>query len=196
MPEHVCPPWMSFTLTNVFRRMTQDPDRILGRFIRPGDVVLDIGCGPGFFTVPMARMAGETGSVVAVDIHPGMLERTRKRAARAGVSGRVRLHLAEKDRLGLDIRADFALAFWMAHEVPDPGLLFAGIRAALKPEGRLLLVEPKMHVAEVSFAGLVGAAEGAGFLREGEERIRLSRAAVLRRTAAAGLRSAPDERDR
>jgi len=188
MPEHVCPPWMSFTLANFFRRMTQDPDRILGRFIRPGDVVLDIGCGPGFFSVPMARMAGETGTVVAVDIHPGMLERTGKRAARAGVSGRVRLHLAEKDRLGLDVRADFALAFWMAHEVPDPGRLFAGIRAALKPEGRLLLVEPRMHVAEDAFAGLVGAAEGAGFVCEGKEYIRLSRAVVLR-LAAPGART-------
>ena len=196
MHEHVCPPWLSFTLTNVFRRIAQDPDRILGRFIRPGDVVLDIGCGPGFFTIPMARMAGETGSVVAVDIHSGMLEKTRKRAVRAGVSGRIRLHLAEKDRLGLDVRADLALAFWMAHEVPDPGRLFAEIWAALKPEGRLLLVEPRMHVAEDAFAGLVGAAEGAGFFREGEERIRLSRAVVLRRSAAADPRSAPDYRDR
>jgi ubiquinone/menaquinone biosynthesis C-methylase UbiE len=180
MAEHVCPPWLSFTLTNIFRRIAQDPDRILGRFIRPGNIVLDIGCGPGYFTVPMARMAGETGSVVAVDIHPGMLERTRKRAERAGVSGRIRLHLADRDRLGLDVRADFALAFWMAHEVPEPGRLFADIRAALKPESRLLLVEPRMHVTEMAFADLVEAAAGAGFVREGEERIRLSRATVLR----------------
>ena len=180
MHEHVCPPWLSFTLTNVLRRLAQDPDRILGRFLRPGDVALDIGCGPGYFTIPMARMVGETGSVVAVDIHPGMLERTGKRAVRAGVSGRIRLHLADKDRLGLEARADFALAFWMAHEVPDPGRLFAEIRAALKPDGRLLLVEPRMHVTEAAFAGLVEAAEGAGFVRQGEESIRLSRAAVLR----------------
>jgi hypothetical protein len=84
----------------------------------------------------------------------------------------------------------------MAHEVPDPGRLFAGIRAALKPEGCLLLVEPRMHVAEDAFAGLVGAAEGAGFVREGEEHIRLSRAAVLRPSVVAGPRFAPDECDR
>jgi ubiquinone/menaquinone biosynthesis C-methylase UbiE len=181
MAEHVCPPWLSFTLTNVFRRLAQDPDRTVGPFVRPGDVVLDVGCGPGFFAVPLARMVGENGRVVAVDIHPGMLERTRRRAVRAGAGDRVRLHLASRTSLGLDPgeRADLALAFWMAHEVPDTVRLFAEIGAALKPEGRLLLVEPKLHVPGPSFEALLGLSEGAGFVRQGEPRIRLSRAAVL-----------------
>jgi ubiquinone/menaquinone biosynthesis C-methylase UbiE len=181
MAEHVCPPWLSFTLTNVFRRLAQDPDRILGPFVRPGDVVLDVGCGPGFFAVPLARMVGQSGRVVAVDIHPGMLERTRRRADRAEVGDRVRLHLASRTSLGLDPgeRADLALAFWMAHEVPDTERLFAEIGAALKPDGRLLLVEPKLHVPGPSFAALIGLAEGAGFVRQGQPRIRLSRAVLL-----------------
>lgn len=181
MAEHVCPPWLSFTLTNVLRRLAQDPDRILGPFVRPGDIVLDVGCGPGFFAVPLARMVGEGGCVVAVDIHPGMLERTRRRAVRAGVGNRVRLHLASRTRLGLDPGegADLALAFWMAHEVPVPERLFAEIGAALRPDGRLLLVEPKLHVPGPTFAALIGLAEGAGFVRQGEPRIRHSRAAVL-----------------
>jgi ubiquinone/menaquinone biosynthesis C-methylase UbiE len=181
MAEHVCPPWLSFTLTNAFRRLAQDPDRIVGPFVRPGDVVLDVGCGPGFFTVPLARMVGDRGRVVAVDIHPGMLERTRRRAVRAGVGDRVRLHPASRAALGLDLaeRADFALAFWMAHEVSDPGRLFAEIGAALKPDGRLLLVEPKLHVPGPSFDALLGLAEGAGFVRQGEPRIRHSRAVIL-----------------
>lgn len=181
MAEHVCPPWLSFTLTNVFRRLAQDPNRILGPFVRPGDIVLDVGCGPGFFAVPLARMVGESGRVVAVDIHPGMLDRTMRRAVRAGAGDRVRLHLASRTSLGLDPgeRADLALAFWMAHEVPDPERLFVEIGAALKSSGRLLLVEPKLHVPGPSFAALIGLAEGAGFVRLGEPRIRLSRAAVL-----------------
>jgi ubiquinone/menaquinone biosynthesis C-methylase UbiE len=180
MGEHVCPPWLSFLLTNVFRRMAHDPDRILARFLNEGDVAVDIGCGPGFFTIPMARKVGENGLVVAVDIHPEMLEKTKKRAERAGVAGRIRLHLSRKDRLGVDPKADFALAFWMAHEVADRERLFAEILAALKPGGLLLLVEPRLHVSADLFAEIITAAESAGFERLGEEIIRLSRAVVLR----------------
>lgn len=109
-----------------------------------------------------------------------MLEKTRKRAERAGVAGRIRFHLSRKDRLAVDLKADFALAFWMAHEVADRERLFAEILAALKPGGLLLLVEPRMHVSESLFAEIVAAAESAGFERHGEEVIRLSRAVVLR----------------
>ncbi len=181
MGEHVCPTWLSFLLTNVFRRMAHDPDRILARFLKEGDVAVDVGCGPGFFTIPMARRVGEGGLVVALDIQQGMLEKTRKRAERAGVAGRIRLHLSRKDRLGVDLKADFALAFWMAHEVADCERLFAEILAVLKPGGLLLLVEPRMHVAGGPFAEIVAAAERAGFERHGDEAIRLSRAVVLRR---------------
>ncbi|MBP7706757.1 MAG: methyltransferase domain-containing protein [Candidatus Aminicenantes bacterium] len=198
MAEHVCPPWLSFTLTNAFRRRAQDPDRIVGPFVRTGDVVLDIGCGPGFFAVPMARMVGASGRVVAVDIHPGMLERTRRRAVRAGLGDRVKLHLAGRTAPGLDPaeRADLALVFWMAHEVPDPGRLFAEIGAALKPGGRLLLVEPKLHVPAAAFAALVARAGSAGFVPEGEPRVRLSRAAVLGLRPAVSLDPSAANRDR
>src|SRR5512135_861184 len=99
MTEPRCPAWLSFTLTNVFRRMAQDPVRILRPFLRDGDTALDIGSGPGFFTVPMARMVGEHGLVVAVDVQQEMLDRTRRRAERAGVAGRIKLHLAAADSL-------------------------------------------------------------------------------------------------
>ncbi len=56
MLKHRCPIWLSFTLTNVFRRLAHDPAAILGPFVRPGDTVLDFGCGPGFFTIPLARL--------------------------------------------------------------------------------------------------------------------------------------------
>jgi len=71
----------------------------------------------------------------------------------------------------------------MAHEVAEPKRLFAEILAALKPGGLLLLVEPRMHVSEGYFAEMVADAESAGFARQGEEAIRLSRAVVLRRPA-------------
>ncbi len=184
MTEPLCPAWLSFTLTNVFRRMAHNPARILCPFVREGATVLDIGCGPGFFTVPMARLAGEGGLVVAVDIQAGMLEKTRRKAERAGVARRVRLHLAEKNGLGLSVKADFALAFWMAHEVEDLDRFFAEILAALKPDGLLLLVEPLGHVPPRRFAEIVAAAASAGFESREAVAVRLSRAVVLRPAAA------------
>ena len=180
MAEPLCPPWLSFTLTNALRRMAHDPVRILGPFLREGDVAFDVGCGPGFFSVPMALLVGERGLVVAVDIQPAMLEKTRRRAERAGVADRVRLHLAAADRLGLDLKADFALVFWAAHEVWDPERFFGEIRAGLRAGGRLLLVEPRGHVTARRFDEIVSAAARAGFEGTEAPEIRLSRAVVLR----------------
>ena len=108
MAEPRCPAWLSFTLTNIFRRMAHDPVRILRPFIREGDTVIDVGNGPGYFTVPMARMVGDRGLVIAVDIQSKMLEKTRRRAERAGVAGRIRPVLATAKMLGLDIEVVYA----------------------------------------------------------------------------------------
>ena len=192
MPEPLCPAWMSFTLTNIFRRMAHDPVRILRPFLGEGDTALDVGCGPGFFTIPMARMVGDRGLVVAVDIQPRMLEKTRRRAERAGVAGRVRLHLADPGRLKLDVKADFALVFWTAHEVEDLERFFGEILAALKAEGRLLLIEPLAHVGQIRYGQIVSAALSAGFEAFETEPIRLSRAVVLRPAATSRSRREGD----
>jgi len=180
MAEHTCPPWMSFTLTNVFRRMAHDPNKILARFLKEGDTALDVGCGPGFFTIPMAKKVGESGLVIAADINEKMLERVRKRAAKAGVLSRIRLHLSQKDRLGIEQKVDFALAFWTIHEVPDRKRIFSEILHSLKPNGLLLFAEPRIHVTESRFKEMLAAAESAGLKVQAEEAICLSRAVVFR----------------
>ncbi len=180
MSEPLCPAWLSFTLTNVFRRLAHDPVRILGPFVREGNVALDIGCGPGFFTVPLARLAGDRGRVYAVDLQAAMLARTERRAARAGVLDRVRTVLADRASLRLPERADLALVFWVAHEVADPGRFFAEIRSALEPRGRLLLVEPRVHVSAPRYDEIVATAVQAGFEPGETPPVRISRAVVLR----------------
>lgn len=192
MAEPLCPAWLSFTLTNFFRRLAHDPVRILGPFVKDGDTALDVGCGPGFFTVPMARLVGPRGRVVAVDIQEKMLEKAKLRASRAGVEDRVILCLAGENGLDLDVKADFALAFWMAHEVDDLIRLFAEILAALKTGGRLLLVEPRAHVAEARYDEIVCAAAAAGFETGETPEIRLSRAVVLRPRAPSRSREEGD----
>jgi ubiquinone/menaquinone biosynthesis C-methylase UbiE len=192
MAEPLCPAWLSFALTNVFRRAVHDPARLLRPFVSEGDTVVDVGCGPGFFIIPMARLVGPRGRVVAVDIQPEMLEKTRRRAERAGVGDRVRLHLAGEKSLGLDVRADFALVFWMAHEVDDLVRLFRDILETLTPEGICLLVEPRAHVPAKRYEEIVAAAVAAGFEPHETERIRLSRAAALKPSLTSRTRAAAD----
>jgi len=117
---------MSWGLDNVFRTLLQSPKRIFGGYINPGDIVLDIGCGPGFFTRAMARMVGENGRVIAVDLQEEMLEKLRARAEKEGLLRRIRTVKASKESLNLAGQdpAVFALAFYVVHEVPDKARLF------------------------------------------------------------------------
>ena len=162
----------------------QNPEKILREFVRPGDACLDIGCGIGYFTIPLARLAGPSGRVTAVDLQAEMLAGVAKRAERAGLSERIRLHQADASGLQLEGSFDFVLAFWMVHEVPDQAALFRQIREVLNPGGRILLVEPIGHVRRADFERTLVTASDAGLAVSQTPRVRLSRAALL--TVAVG----------
>jgi ubiquinone/menaquinone biosynthesis C-methylase UbiE len=162
------------------RRLVQNPEKVLTGIVRPGDRCLDIGCGIGYFTIPLARLAGPSGSVVAVDIQREMLEGVRRRAEEAGLSSRVQLHLADSSEPLPGGTFDVALAFWMMHEVPDQERMLREIRRMLKAGGRFLLVEPKGHVNGAEFQKTVSLAEGVGFSKAGEPRLFFSRAVLMR----------------
>ncbi|MDX2512841.1 MAG: methyltransferase domain-containing protein [Desulfobacterales bacterium] len=160
--SHVCPHKFAFMLDNWIRRLLQNPEKILKGYINPGDTVMDVGCGPGFFTIDMAKMVGPEGRVIAVDLQAKMLTATLKKAARKGVAGQVVAHQCEADRIGFDEQVDFILAYYMVHETSDPPAFFKEAKAMLKESGRLLVVEPKMHVSKSVFEAMVGNAEKAG----------------------------------
>ena len=63
-------------------------------------IVADIGCGMGYFSIALAALVGDAGTVIAVDVQQEMPDRTRKRAERAGVARRIRPVLAAHDDLG------------------------------------------------------------------------------------------------
>jgi ubiquinone/menaquinone biosynthesis C-methylase UbiE len=179
--DRVCPAAHAGWLSTPLRRTVQDPRRILRGLVAEGDTVIDLGCGPGFFTLPMAVMAGVSGTVIAVDLQQEMLERLRVRADRAGLAARVRLHRCAADGLDLDCQADFALAFYMLHEVPSEAAFLGQVHAALKPNGRFLLVEPRGHVSPPDFEGSLAVARKAGFQVVSRPRLAFSRAALLTR---------------
>lgn len=176
---HVCQWWLIRSFDNLVRRLVQNPQRILAGLVRRGDACLDLGCGIGYFTIPMADMVGPSGSVTAVDLQPRMLAGVRRRARQAGLLDRIRLHEADASGMHLEGSFDFALAFWMVHEAPDPEALFGRLHLALRPAGRLLLVEPKGHVRRVAFERTVSSAERAGFLPTSRSPGPVSRAVLL-----------------
>ncbi len=166
MSGHVCPYWVGYFLINPLRRFLENPDKMLGRFVENGMTVLEPGCGMGFFTLPLARMVGPKGRVVAVEIQQKMIRKLKKRARRAGLLDRIELRQVGDDDLGVaDLagRVDFAAAIHVVHEVPDQASFFSDIKAALKPGGRFLVVEPKGHVSRDSFKQTKTVAETIGF---------------------------------
>ena len=184
MPKHVCPWWMGYLLASPLRRWMQNPEQLLAPYLREGITVLEPGPGMGFFTLPMARLVGSSGRIVAVDIQPKMLESLRRRAAKAGLLPRIEPRLAQPATMGLGDLAgavDFVLAFAVVHELPSAEVFFAEAAAALKPGGVLLLAEPAGHVDAVQFEIELAAAHAAGLAVTARPAIRRSLAAVLRK---------------
>jgi len=162
--DHVCPVSHAWGLDNLFRRLLQNPVKILAPYLNEGMTALDLGCGPGFFTIPMAEMVGESGRVIAVDLQDGMLKKLGKKIKGTQLENRIKLHKCEKDSINVPDKVNFALAFYMVHEVPDRTLFFREIFGLMKPNGLFLVVEPKMfHVSEREFKDTVNDAMAAGF---------------------------------
>jgi 2-polyprenyl-3-methyl-5-hydroxy-6-metoxy-1,4-benzoquinol methylase len=133
----------------------------------------------GYFSIPMARLVGPAGHVTAVDIQTKMLSALAERAQRQGVSERITTHLASPGSLDHHSRADFILAFWMVHEVPDQRGFLTEIYNLLKPDGLFLLVEPIVHVSKKSFLQTLTTAEDVGFFIKENPKIAISHSALL-----------------
>ena len=176
---HVCPWWLAYSFDNSIRSLFHKPEKMLGPYLKEGMTAIDIGCGMGFFSIGMAKIVGETGSVISVDLQPEMIEVVRKRAKKAGIYHRLRLHRCDKDDIGIKDRVDFALTFWMVHEVPEPQHFLKQVHSILKPGGKLLLVEPKMHTSFRRFKEIDASAGKAGLCPVEYPNIRFSRAALF-----------------
>lgn len=179
MRPHICPWWGGYFIDNRFRRLLHRPEQILAPYVKPGMTAMDFGSGMGYFAIPMARLVGDEGRVIAVDLQQEMLDVLYRRATKACVANRILCHRCEADSIGIQARVDFALAFYSAHEVPDLRRLMSQLRACLRHGGRLLLVEPVGHVSASDFRATVCLAEEAGLVLHDRPAICLSRAVLL-----------------
>ena len=172
-------------LDNRLRRFLYRPDRLAERYVKPGDRVLDFGCGPGFFTRGFAKRVGESGQVYSVDLQEEMLRILRGKLEPEGLLPRVTTHQCKPDSINLppDLNGTFDAAFtiFVVHEVPDPEKLFREIALLLRPGGTLFFSEPPFEVSGREFKKNVALAEEAGFLQIERRFFFVNRAVVLRK---------------
>lgn len=139
-------PW----LTRESRDREEDCNKLIAELkLAPGMTICDMGCGNGFYTLRIAKRLGPKGTVYAVDIQPEMLTLLRERAAEVKVKN-------VKPVLGTLINpeipegsCDLILCVDVYHEFSHPEHMLRAMRKALKPDGRLVLVEFRMEDPQV-----------------------------------------------
>jgi ubiquinone/menaquinone biosynthesis C-methylase UbiE len=124
------------------REQTEQPEKALGALaIEPGSTVADVGAGTGYFTLRIARRVGAQGHVVATDIEPRMLAVLTDRATKAHLSN-IETRVVTSDDPRLDAASlDLVLMVDVYHELAHPQAELAAVKRALRPGGRLALVE-------------------------------------------------------
>lgn len=167
------------------RRFLYHPDRLAEKYVKPGDRVIDFGCGPGFFTREFAKRVGEKGQVYSVDLQVEMLAIVRGKMEAESLGNRVTTHQCLPDSINLPAELngtfDFATAIFVVHEVPDPAKLFREIALLLKPGGMLFFSEPPILVSGREFREKIALAEEAGFRQATRGFYFVNRMVVLRK---------------
>ena len=177
--NRICPVERAGTLDSRIRRWIQNPKNILGPHIEEGMTVLDLGCGPGFFSIDMAQMVGQAGRVFACDLQDGMLQKLKLKIQGTRLDERITLHKCAENKIGLLENVDFILAFYMLHEVTNQEDFFSEITSILKPNGQILIVEPPFHVSKSAFEYTISIGQKAGLKLIERPKVLFSKTAVL-----------------
>lgn len=169
------------SLDSRFRRWLQNPWKILSPYIEEGMTVLELGCGPGFFTFDIAQMVGKSGRVIAADLQEEMLQKLIAKIKGTELEERIKLHKCEEDRIGISDRVDFVLAFYVVHELPSQEKFFEEMETILKPNGQVFIVEPPFRVSKRAFEETIRKARDAGFIPTQKSKVLLSKSVILKK---------------
>ncbi|HEY5124512.1 MAG TPA: class I SAM-dependent methyltransferase [Ignavibacteria bacterium] len=175
----ICPVELAGGLDNSFRRLLQNPQKILKPYIHEGMTVLDLGCGPGFFSVEIGKMLNDSGKVIAADLQEGMLEKVNKKIKGTVLENRITLHKCQEERVGVTENVDFVLVFYMIHEVPNQDNLLRELKSILNPDGKIFIIEPKFHVSKKSFEEMINKIKDIGFEIIDRPKVFISRTVLL-----------------
>lgn len=125
------------------RKSWQDPERILDDIgVAPGSTAVDLACGPGFFTIPLAQKVTNTGKVYAVDYNSTMISHLVKNLGSYGVSGTVTVLEAEITNTKVPSRAaDLILFANVLHDIQDKKPFFTEVKRIAKKECKIVDID-------------------------------------------------------
>jgi 2-polyprenyl-3-methyl-5-hydroxy-6-metoxy-1,4-benzoquinol methylase len=154
---------------NSLRRILDNPFKTLkAAGLKPGDQVLEIGCGPGFFTIPAGQLVGDAGCVHAIDINPQAVKVTGKKAKEAGLTN-VQVRIADAAKTGLpDASIDAVLLFSVLPHLPQNTVL-PELARVLKEDGIVAVRGIKaMSVTDGGLFAFIGRERGVYLFRKNQ----------------------------
>jgi ubiquinone/menaquinone biosynthesis C-methylase UbiE len=135
-------PW----LMRESRQREEDCETLLAALkVQPGQTVCDMGCGNGFYTLPLAKQVGEGGKVLAVDIQPEMLHLLDERAKTERIENIELITGTQTDPQLAPGSVDLILLVDVYHEFSHPRQMLEAMHKALKPNGRIALAEFRLE---------------------------------------------------
>ncbi len=176
---HVCPVQLAGSLDNKLRKLLQNPYKVLSPYVTEGMKVLDVGCGPGFFSIELAKLVGAKGKVLAADLQEGMLQKIRIKIKGTELENRIEFIRCGKETINVFEKVDFINCFYMLHEVPAKNKFFSELKNILVEKGQILIVEPSFHVTGKEFMRTMEIAAITGFKIKRGPKLFLSRSSVL-----------------
>lgn len=139
-------PW----LIRESRQREEDCQKMLENLgVKPGMTICDMGCGNGFYSLQLAKMVGNEGKILAVDIQSEMLRLLKARAEAQGIEN-IELVLGDIDDPKLpEGKVDLIMCVDVYHEFSHPEEMLAGMRKSLKPDGMIVMLEFRMEDPKV-----------------------------------------------
>lgn len=121
------------------RRKWQNPEAILLQIgVRPGQTLVDVGCGEGYFALPAARLVGDAGKIYGIDTNAEAIRRLKEKAAAENLTN---LELAvgkAEEWVACDACADIVFFGTVLHDFHDPSKVLANAKMTMKPSGLLI----------------------------------------------------------
>lgn len=138
-----CPSWLSslVEMDNPFTKTNRAATIIQNLDLQPGMTVMDVGCGPGRLTIPLAKAVGMSGEVVALDIQAGMIEKVKRKVDSESLTN---VKFLQTDLTQAQLKANYfdrVLLVTVLGEIPNRVAALQTIFHSLKPGGILSITE-------------------------------------------------------